>query len=417
MATEQMPIVAANRNAAHDVRYRWAILGVCWIAYIVAFMPRLSIGPLAPFLKKDLSLSNAELGLFMAAAAFGYMLTLLPAGWLVDRIGPRPILAIGEVVGGIFLAGMFMIRTYTQGIILMTLAGTGMGLLTPSTTRGVIDWFPSKERATAMGLKQTAINICGILTGATLPAVAIYVGWKYSYVGLGIIAVAVGVASLALYRQPSRPEVAVKIMGSPRPDVSMLAAFKRKDIWMIVGAGTLLNVVEFSSASYFVLYARDALLFSVVNAGFLFSICQAGGALGKPLVGIVSDRILKGSRRLCYLALSVLTLVTCIMFVLLPRGFSNWLVIWPTLIFGLASAGWGGLHLTMIGELAGSTSVGTVTGLATVFMMLGNLAGPPIFGYILDTTSSFQMAWCFLAVLSLLSTLLLLFVREDTSKA
>ena len=143
-------------------RYRWVILGVCWLAYIVAFMQRLSIGPLAPFLKEGLNLTNTQVGLFMSAAASGYGVASLPAGWLVDRIGVRWLLLIGEVIGGIFLASMFTVTTFTGGLIFMALAGMGMGCLMPSTTKAVLIWFPVKERATAMGVKQTAVNVGGL---------------------------------------------------------------------------------------------------------------------------------------------------------------------------------------------------------------------------------------------------------------
>jgi len=79
------------------------ILGVCWLAYIVAFMQRLSVSPLAPFLKEDLELTSTQVGFFMSAAAFGYTLALIPAGWLVDRIGIRWLLLIGEMIGAFSL--------------------------------------------------------------------------------------------------------------------------------------------------------------------------------------------------------------------------------------------------------------------------------------------------------------------------
>ena len=53
-------------------RYRWVILGVLWITYIVVFLHRLSAGPLAPFFKEEFGLTNAQVGLVMSAAAFGY---------------------------------------------------------------------------------------------------------------------------------------------------------------------------------------------------------------------------------------------------------------------------------------------------------------------------------------------------------
>ena len=52
-------------------RYRWVILGVLWITYIVVFLNRLSVGPLAPFLKEDLGINSTQIGLIMSAASLG----------------------------------------------------------------------------------------------------------------------------------------------------------------------------------------------------------------------------------------------------------------------------------------------------------------------------------------------------------
>ena len=284
-------------------KYRWVILGVCWLAYIVAFMQRLSIGPLAPFLKEDLALTSAQTGLFMSAAAFGYMLTLMPAGWLVDRIGVRWLLLIGEVVGGVFIASMFTVTTFTQGLIFMALAGMGMGCLMPSTTKAVLEWFPVRERATAMGFKQTAVNVGGIITAAILPTVALALSWQYGFLGIGLVAIVLGIVSFMLYREsPQRARLDTSEQTSssgPRP--SVLEIFKRRDIWLLNGAAMCLMVVEFSAIAYFVLYLKETLFFGVVMAGFFLAILEAGGAFGKPLSGLISDRVFHGGRKKVYM--------------------------------------------------------------------------------------------------------------------
>lgn len=142
-------------------RYRWVILGVLWITYIVVFLNRLSVGPLAPFLKEDLSINSTQIGLIMAASSFGYMLTLLPTGWVVDKIGARWPMAIGELMAGVSMIALFFVPSYIGLLVLMFVTGIGCGFLLPSTTQGVIVWFPLRERATIMGLKQTAVNMGG----------------------------------------------------------------------------------------------------------------------------------------------------------------------------------------------------------------------------------------------------------------
>ncbi len=403
------------KSVALSFRYRWVILVVCWLAYIVAFMQRLSIGPLAPFLKEGLGLTSAQVGLFMSASAFGYMLTLVPAGWLVDRIGVRWLLLVGEVVGGIFIACMFTVTTFAQGLVFMALAGAGMGCLMPSTTKAVLDWFPVKERATAMGVKQTAVNIGGIITAATLPAVALTLGWHYGFLGIGIIALVIGIISFVLYKRPpqsvslSTSEPAIQSGSRP----SVREAFKSRDIWLVIGASMCMMIVEFSAMAYFVLYLKEVLVFAVVIAGFFLAFLEAGGAFGKPISGLISDRLLNGNRKSAYILLCCIASAMGMVFFFLKPGIASWLLILISLVFGFGAIGWGGLNLTLIGEFAGRELAGTVTGMSVVFLMLANMAGPPIFGYIVDVSGSYRMAWLFLAILAAVAAALLLFVREE----
>lgn len=405
-------------SVAVSLRYRWVILGVCWLAYIVAFMQRLSIGPLVPFLKEDLDLTSTQAGLFMSASAFGYMLTLVPSGWLVDRIGVRWLLLIGELVGGIFIAGMFIVTTFAQGLIFMALAGLGMGCLMPSTTKAILEWFSPKERATAMGFKQTAVNVGGIITAVTLPAVALALGWQYGFLGIGFIAVVIGIVSFILYKQP--PHIASlntsESVVSSKTKPSIRAVFASRDIWMLIGAAMCLVVVEFSAIAYFVLYLKEALLFAVVTAGFFLAVLEACGAFGKPISGLMSDHLFQGSRKRVYILMGCITLVGCVIFAFLPQGSPSWLVIPISLILGFGGVGWGGLHLTLVGEFAGRELAGMITGMSSVFVMIANMAGPPVFGYILDTTGSYRTAWLFLAIMAVLAIVLLLFVREERKR-
>jgi len=54
-------------------RYRYVILTVTWVAYAVSSACRLNLAPLAPFMRADLSLSIAELGLFFSFTYLAYI--------------------------------------------------------------------------------------------------------------------------------------------------------------------------------------------------------------------------------------------------------------------------------------------------------------------------------------------------------
>jgi ACS family hexuronate transporter-like MFS transporter len=398
-------------TSENSFKYRWVILGVCWLAYIVAYVQRLSIGPLAPFLKQDLSLTAEQIGTLMSASALGYTITLIPAGWLVDRIGARWILLVGEVIGGIFIFA----TSYTTGLIFMGLAGLGLGFIMPTTTKAVVIWFPARERATAMGLKQTGLNVGGIVAAATLPAVAIALTWHYGFLATGIISILIGIISFVLYKEPPAEAVLpiLKTAGPAKVKPSLKEILKHRDIWLLSCTGFCLNAVEFSVMAYFVLYLQSVLAFAVVAAGMFLAILQAGGAAGKPFSGFISDRAFGGKRKRAYLIVISAGAVLCVIWSLIPPGFSLWMIGLLAVILGLSSFSWGGLHLTLVSEIAGKELTGAAIGVSTVIQMIGNILGPPIFGYIIDTTGSYSLAWQFLAVLGIMGVILLLFVRED----
>jgi len=409
-------MIAVPRSAADDPGYRWVILGVCWLAYIVTFMQRLSIGPLAPFLKEDLGLSSAEVGLFMSAAAFGYMLILIPAGWFVDTYGPRLSLLVGEIVAGIFISGMFTVDSLPRGMFFMAMAGIGMGCVSPATTKAVVLWFPLRERAMAMGLKQTAVNIGGLVTAATLPILAISFGWNFGFLIIGMIAVTIGITSFVLYKdlpseaispdasRPARP---------PAPRTPLLEILKTRDLWMVAGTGFFVASVQFSTMAYYVLFLKEELHFAVVTAGFFLAALEAGGAFGKPLSGVMSDRIFHGSRKKVYALMNTVSCAGCLVFAFLQPDTPSWVIIPIAVIHGFCAIGWGGLSLTLMAEFAGKEAAGRAASISSMFVLGGNLLGPPLFGLIVDNTGSYRPAWKFLAVMAFVATMLILFVREE----
>ncbi|MFC1861178.1 MFS transporter [Chloroflexota bacterium] len=400
--------------AAH--RYRWVIIGVLWTAYIVIFMHRLSIGPLAPFIKEEMGLSSAQVGSLMSAVSFGYLLSMIPAGWAVDRIGVRKVLIMGELIGGISMLGFFFVPSYNAGLAVMGISGFGCGCIFPSTTKGVMEWFPANERATIMGLKQTGVNVGGVVSAAVLPLVAIALNWRYGFLFLAILAILIGILTFALYRDPSRQPVSDSGDGIDRPadkkaaGQSLRHLLRSRDLWLLAWASFFLGIIEFAVMAHLVLYLTEELLYPVVTAGVILAVTQAGGILGKPGSGILSDRLFGGGRKKVFLLWAILTGIICLM-VALWGGSLSW-ALYPVLfILGLTAIGWGGISLTLIGELSGTELAGRAVSIVGEFIMIGFIIGPVLFGYFVDITGSYQPSWLFCAACGAVSAVSLLFVR------
>ncbi|MBA7702499.1 hypothetical protein ES703_111268 [subsurface metagenome] len=74
--------------------------------------------------------------------------------------------------------------------------------------------------------------------------------------------------------------------------------------------------------------------------------------------------------------------------------------------------GWGGIYVTIAGELGGRESAGAATGAASAIIFIGVILGPPIFGFIVDSTGSYQMAWLAMALAAAVSVLFGSLIRE-----
>jgi sugar phosphate permease len=404
--------------------YRWVILLITFSAFACAYMQRLGLGPLAPFIMTSLDITKAQIGLMSSAATIGYGVTLMPAGLVADRLGVRWTLSIGQMLAGVFMISMIFADTFIMGMVVMFGAGIGLGFIAPSVVRGIVTWFPLKERATAMGFNNISVNLGGMLTAATLPMIATIYGWRWGFVAIGVIAIVSGLLPAFFYRErtsgagapAAAPTAGAETAAAPIKKESSLMVFKSREIWLIICGGAALYVIEFAVLTFFVVYLKGHLLIPVVAAGFLLGSIDFGGVFGKPLAGLISDRIFHGTRKGPFIALSVIASVLAGVFALMPVGTPQWLILVCCVVFGFAAVGWGGIYFTMVGECAGKKNVAVVSGTCSLVVMCVTAVGLPIFGYLADKTGTWMWSWAYLVILGLVGTTALCFIREETRK-
>ena len=414
-------------------RFRFVALGVVWSAYLVVFLSRLCVGPLSPFLKQAFDLSNAQIGGLTSATAVTYAPTLVLAGWLVDRIGVRRAVVIGSLVTGVFVGAVALAPSYGVMLLLLALSGLGCGFIYPSAVKAVMVWFPPQERATAIGVNQAAVNISGILGAALMPALALSVGWQAGFVVAAAMAFAVSGLAAAVYRDPPGGVAAWAaggasstmceieqglpcVTGDEQADRAavrpgFLAVVRSRDILLLGLAAMFLCMVEFAALAHLVLFLHIDWAYSVLAAAGLLAVCQAAGAVGKPLSGLVSDRLLGRRRKAPLLALAGLAGVACAILALLGPG-HTWLLWTALVMLGVGAVGWGGLFGTLAGETAGSAAAGAAAGVTAAIVNVGIFIGPLLFGLIVDRSGSYAPAWWAMVGAAVLAACLLALVRE-----
>ena len=400
--------------------FRWVALIFCFFGFMVAYMQRLCLGPLAPFIQKDFGLTKAQLGLLSSSALIGYVIVLIPAGVVCDRWGVRWTLSIGQLFAGVCVLAMIFASDIYIAAAVMFGAGLGLGLISPSTTKGVVEWFPLKERALAMGIKQTGLNSGGFVCAISLPIIALAYGWRIGFVVLGIVAIVSGALTFFFYKNapqnnpPSPQSPDGEAAGKAAGRESWLKLFRTVDMWLIIIGGSTVYAAEFAVMTYFVLYLKEHLLIPVVAAGFLLGCIDIGGLFGKPIGGYISDRIFKGRRKPTFILLGVIAIIFITAFSLIPPGTPQWVLIPCTFIFGFAAVGGiMSIFAVMISEYSGKDNAAKGFSVGLLFCVIAQIVGVPIFGHISDITHAWTWSWIYLIGLATVGTLSVCFLRED----
>ena len=392
--------------------YRWVILGVLWITYLSVQLLRLNIGPIAPFLKDSITLTNTEVGFLVTAAGVAYLPAMALSGWAADRFGIRQVLLFGTIFGGVMVLLIYFFPSYQAMLVLMTLSGAGFGCIFASAVKGIINWFPISERATALGINQTAINFSGVAGAALFPLIAGNLGWQYCFLVSGAFILIIGIASSMVYRDPqSRSElVSTKISASKTSFRETWHLLANRHIWLLATGSLFLFIIEFALIANLVLYLKEDLDFAVITAGTVLAVTQIGGAVNKPLSGLLSDKLVR-KRKPVFLAMCILATLLCLL-IALKIGQGGWVIYLLFVLLGAATNGASGVYTALAGELIPREHAGTIVGICTALAAMWSLLGPPLFGRIVDVSHSYQLAWTVMAVCGLLSIILVSFVRE-----
>jgi MFS family permease len=146
-------------------RSRWYRIGlILFLIQLVAYMDRTNIGVAAPAMATHLGLSASVVGVLLSAFFWGYVITQVPGGWTAARIGPRRVIAGAMIVWGIGGLITALIDSYAGLLCARVLMGLAEGVVWPSFTVLVVNWFAASEQGRAMSLLEFSLPMSSVIT-------------------------------------------------------------------------------------------------------------------------------------------------------------------------------------------------------------------------------------------------------------
>jgi MFS transporter, ACS family, hexuronate transporter len=387
--------------------YRWTILGVAFTSQLSATLAMSVVPPLASLIQTDLSLTKAEVGLFSSASLAGTWGMLLLAGYWTERFGVRMVASLGQMTAGLIMLTMALAGSFVEAMAVMFVVGICRGTVEPGASKAVMDWFSGRGMATAMGIKQTGYPVGAMLMAAILPALALGLGWRYAIAVVGLLVVASGVATAKLYRDPPREGSRTRRgMGLGE---GLRQLLRNRRLWVMSVLGLLLVVTQMGLASYLALYFSDVVLPPVlpdqgarlIAAGGFLALLQAGGITGRVFWGLVADRAMPGRRMRVVAGIAAIAAILALVLGYFSTGLPLWLLGILVFVYGGTALGWNGLWMASTTEAAGRGLAAMGVGFSLTLVHAGVVGGPPLFGFIVDVTGSYQPAWLCLGLFSL----------------
>lgn len=393
------------------VGYQWVILAAAVVAQSGSGSSTQAVPVLASFYQIDLNLNLAEVGLFTSAISTATLFCGIASGWIVDRVGVRRMLLIGQALSGGAICALSAVPSFAFAIPLGFFAGLGTALSSPAIGKSILFWFPLKSRATAMGIKQTGIPLNGALAAALLPPLALAFDWRLAMMVLGISVIASGAVSFALYRDSG----SIIPHGTRKPPslAGIKAVLLSKNNWLVALLALTLVGSQFAVVTYLMLYLREVLLLSAAVAGGYLALVQMSGLGARVGWGFLSDFVLNGRRKVVLLSCGYIAVTMLALIGLLGAETSPAVLVILMVGLGVSLIGWHGVWITVLTESNAVEMAGTSMGFGATITHIGAAGFPVLFGLIVDATGTYRPAWYVLAALIFLGTLPFLFLLQE----
>jgi sugar phosphate permease len=382
-------------------------------------------GAYAVLLREEFGWSKTMLSaaFSMARAESGFLGPV--QGWLTDRFGPRALIRVGMAI---FAVGFMLFSQIDSPLgffvtFFMMAVGSSLGGYLPIGT-AVVAWF-RRRRALALSLTSMGMAVGGLLTPVLVFGLT-RLGWRWTAFLSGVLILAAGIPLAQVVRH--RPEAygmtpdgdppAVAPPGAAAPraratsiDFTPREAIRAPSFWYIsLGHGSALLVVS-AVMVHLAIHVTERLGFSLQQAAFVVGLLTVMQMVGQLSGGWIGDRVSK--RAIC----AVCMVGHAVALLLLAFAHAFWMVLAFGVLHGLAWGMRGPLMSALRADYFGSAAFGTITGISSMVVMLGMMAGPLVAGILADRTGSYVLGFSILASLAGVGSMFFVLARRPAPPA
>jgi MFS family permease len=297
MSQASAEIGTAPDRPVKNVRIRWYLIALLVIGGIINYMDRNNLSIANTTIAKEFGLNALQMGLLLSAFSWPYAIANLPAGYLVDRFGPKKMFAWAAGLWSI----VSMLSSMANSFGFLYAARVALGISeSPFFTSGlkVADkWFNKTERALPVSIVNTGSQIANAIAPPLLTFLMLTMSWRGMFLVIGALGIVIALVWLRVYRDPTLKEQFIikgeefeEQLQPKEKQAGWGELLTKKNTWfMVIGAFGIFYTV-WVYLTWLPSYLQTARGFSLSQIGWLAGLPFLCGILGVLAGGIFSGK-------------------------------------------------------------------------------------------------------------------------------
>jgi sugar phosphate permease len=397
------------------------------LAGVINYIDRGSLAIANTTIRADLGISATRMGVLLSIFSLSYAISQLPMGILLDRFDERIVLGAGMFLWSATQIATGLVRGFTSFFAARIGLAVGESPFVVSAVKSVNDWFDVRDRATPMGIVNSATTLGQAIAPPILTITMLAFGWRGMFMLIGIPGLLLSIAWYLFYRDRkdvslNDAETAYLQASASRSKLSgitfsaWLRLFRLRTVWgMMLGFGGI-NYTVWLYMSWMPNYLEAEHHVSIAATGVIAIIPFFLGAVGMMLSGILADLIvrrgvppIKTHKTLLVIGMTCSGLCTLLVpYIAGATAAAFGIGMALFFIYFAGNSGWGLVQSIAPSEMV--ASVGTIQNFGS--FVCASFA-PFITGWLLDRTHSFHLTLIICAMISMLGALSYLLIVKD----
>jgi D-galactonate transporter len=437
---------ASIAGIARRTNVRYLILLMIFVITTLNYADRATLSITGSAMRSEFGFDAIRMGYIFSAFSWAYVLSQLPAGWLLDRFGARRMYAASIFLWSLFTllqSSIGLVGSAGGAVIALFVLRFAMGMAEapafPANAKVVASWFPTGERGTASAIFNSAQYFAAVVFTPLMAWITHSFGWQNVYLVMGATGIVLALTWLKVMKNPSdHPRVNKAELEHIENGGGLIHPQKKTayadaagpESWfyvrqlmsnrMLLGvylAQYCINVLTYFFLTWFPIYLVQARGMTILQAGLTASLPAICGFTGGVLGGVFSDALIRRGHSLTVARkvpiVGGMLLSVCI--IGCNYVTTDWVVV-ALMSLAFFGKGIGALGWAVVADTSPKDAIGLS---GSIFNMFGNVAGivtPIVVGYIVATTGSFNGALVFVGINALLTVFSYLFIVKKIER-